>query len=206
MQLVLENIILYGLILFLIVIVAKYYISEKWKKRKQKSRFERGIVMEEKAKTLLQKRGYKVVNSQQQFVHNFEVNGKPFKSDLKVDYIAKKNGKTYIVEVKSGTSAIDIRNRNTRRQLLEYDFVIESDGIVLLDMENQKLQHIQFFSKSERGEVFLIKSILVVSLLAIIIPYWKVKLFIILILGVIWFFHNKVGNIINTILKPGQHV
>lgn len=46
--------------------------------------------------------------------------------------------------MKSGKEAISLNNKNSRRQLLEYDLVIENDGAILLDMENENLKFVQF--------------------------------------------------------------
>tara|TARA_B110000444_G_C18307019_1_gene352224 strand:- start:111 stop:329 length:219 start_codon:yes stop_codon:yes gene_type:complete len=68
-------------------------------------------------------------------------------SKLIPDYLEKKKGETYIVAVKSGSSAISLDNRSTRKQLLEYYFVIENDRIILLNMERRKMQLVKFQSK-----------------------------------------------------------
>ncbi len=57
--------------------------------------------------------------------------------------MARKNGRTYVVEVKSG-SQNKITNRETRRQLLEYFLAYRPYGIILFDMETKKFSEIKF--------------------------------------------------------------
>ncbi|RUA24575.1 MAG: hypothetical protein DSY76_07685 [Bacteroidetes bacterium] len=171
-----QSIILLFVIAVLIILLLKYKYKEYSKIRKQKKRFARGLVLENEARSFLEKKGYKVIAEQPEFYHEYEVDGVSHKSLIKPDYIVSRKGKKYIVEVKSGKSAILISNSATRRQILEYDFVIENDGIFLLDMENKKLQNIQFFTKEVRKDKSVYWILFVVALLGIIAPYWYLKL------------------------------
>jgi hypothetical protein len=102
--------------------------------------------------------------------------------------VVKKKGKTYIVEVKSGTSAIHLKNISTRRQLLEYDFVVENDGMFILDMENENMQLVEFQSKQERKDKVLRNVMMVIALIGIAIPYWELKVLFGFILLTVWKF------------------
>ena len=139
-------IIIIGLLLFITV---KYKIEQFNKKRKQKKRFARGLMLENRARGFLQDKGYSIVGEQEICYHRYTVNNRNFESKIILDYVVQKNGKKYIVEVKSGKSAISVKDKNSRRQLLEYDFVIENDGIFLLDMENRVMNLVKFYSKEE---------------------------------------------------------
>jgi len=162
-----ENIIAVAVIFILLLVILKYKLHEYYRKQKQKKRFERGKSLENKAQKFLQKKGYTILKSQQPYYHKYSVNGNTHTSEIIPDYIVKKNGKTYIVEVKSGKSAISISNSNTRRQLLEYDFAIDNDGIFLLDMENEKMELVKFYSKPQRQNINLLIFAVLLALSAV---------------------------------------
>jgi Holliday junction resolvase-like predicted endonuclease len=185
-----ENIIASVIIFILILIILKYKLSEYFKKRKLKKRFERGKNLENKARKFLQKKGFSILKSQHQFYHKYSVNGKMYSSEIIPDYIVKKNGKIYIVEVKSGRSAIAINNSNTRRQLLEYDFVINCDGIFLLDMENEKMELIKFYSKPQKQNSQLLAIAVLLALSAVFINSFYLKI-VLSAAALIILFRNK---------------
>ncbi len=162
-----ENIIAVAVIFILLLVILKYKLHEYYRKQKQKKRFERGKSLENKAQKFLQKKGYTILKSQQPYYHKYSVSGKIHTSEIIPDYIVKKNGKTYIVEVKSGKSAISISNSNTRRQLLEYDFAINNDGIFLLDMENEKMELVKFYSKHQKQNINLLIFAVLLALSAV---------------------------------------
>ena len=112
------------IVLFIGFVRLKY--RELKKKRQQRQRFKRGNELEVQAKSFIESKGFRILNEQAPFYHNYMVNGESCSSKLIVDYIAEKNKKKYIIEVKSGKSAISLTDKNSRRQLLEYDFVIEN--------------------------------------------------------------------------------
>ena len=194
-----ERIFLITLIAILLITVAKFKFTDFRKRQKQRKRFERGNLLEKQARTFLQEKGYNIVDEQKTYDHNYEVNGESRSSKLIVDYIVEKNGKKYIVEVKSGKSAISLTDKNSRRQLLEYDFVIENDGIVLLDMENRNMQFVKFQSKAEKKDTLVCKVLIIVAGVAILLPFWSVKIIASLILILIWFYPDSSKNIISKV-------
>ncbi|MBK3519801.1 Dna2/Cas4 domain-containing protein [Carboxylicivirga marina] len=168
------------LLLALIIMALAYFIiknkvSKYFKERKVKKRFERGNKLEQQAKNFLKNKGYTIVDYQSTYEHRYMEDGEVQCTEIQPDYIVKKNGKKYVVEVKSGTTAISARNRNTRRQLLEYDYVVENDGVFLLDMENRSLKLIQFKSKAEKRSGKLLKAVIIIALIGIAVPYWPAK-------------------------------
>ena len=184
----LDKIIGLFIIIVLLFFIIRYKLIDFNKRRKQKKRFKRGAVLEEDAKQFLKDKGYKVIDDQSIHYHKFTENGKNIKAQLKVDYVVEKSGKKYLVEVKSGNSAISISNKHTRRQILEYDYVIENDGIFLLDMENREMKLIKFSSKDEKGNFKLIRFLIVFSAIGALIPFWTVKFIILSVLLIIWLY------------------
>ncbi len=180
------------IIITLTFFILKYKLSEYLKERKVKKRFERGNKLELQAKNFLKNKGYTIVDYQSTYEHRYMVDGEVQYADIQPDYIVKKKGKKYIVEVKSGTTATSLRNRSTRRQLLEYDYVVENDGIFLLDMEHRDLKLIQFKSKAGKRSGKLLKTVIVVAIFGIAIPYWQIKVAIGIVLGVLFLLKERI--------------
>ena len=194
---IVERFIFIIIIGILLVIALKYKIEQFNKKRKQKKRFSRGVMLENRARGFLRDKGYSIVSEQEICYHRYMVNGKNFESKIILDYVVQKNNKKYIVEVKSGKSAIHLKDKNTRRQILEYDFVIENDGVFILDMENKNMQLVEFHSKAERKDEALRKFIIVFAIIGIIIPFWELKILIGLILFGIWRYPDKSKRVLS---------
>ena len=186
-----ERIIFISIIAILLFALLKYKYITYQLKRKQKKRFARGIELENEAYSYLQSLGYSIIGMQQIHYHQYEINGKKYDAKLILDYLVEKEGNRYIVEVKSGQSAIYMNNSNTRRQLLEYDYTIESDGIFLLDMENKNMQLINFNSKDEVAIDDYRNLVLILAIMGIIIPFIKIKVLLILLLIAIWKYPKK---------------
>ena len=196
---IIEKTILISIILILLVIIAKYKYVTFRIKQAQKKRFARGHMLENEAFSHLKSLGYSIVDMQQTHYHQYEVNGKKQTSKLILDYLVEKDGKTFIVEVKSGNSAIYINNSNTRRQLLEYDYTINSDGIFLLDMENKNMQLVRFNSKDEIMVDNFRNLVLILAVMGIVIPFFKIKIILILLLFAIWKYPGKSKTILSLI-------
>lgn len=173
-------------IVVLLFIVLRHKVIDYSRQRQARKRFARGNKLELDAKSFLQNKGYTILDYQGTYEHHYLVDGVDHTATIQPDYMVKRKGKTYIVEVKSGTSAISAQNRHTRRQLLEYDYVIENDGVLLLDMENHHLQVIQFRTKAQKHSTTLLKGVIAVALVAIFIPYWPIKIAIGVILAVVF--------------------
>ncbi len=133
---------IFVLFFFLLRLLTKQYLE----KRNIRKRFKRGTKMEKRGRDFLIKQGFKIEHEQYVAHHVFYVDNKKESIGIKPDYIVSKDGKRYIVDVKSGHSAISLKDKATRRQMLEYDHAIPNDGIFLLDMENEQLKHVEFRS------------------------------------------------------------
>lgn len=193
-----ERFVFFAIISFLIVVLVKYKFRDYNKKRKQKKRFARGVYLEDKARYFLKSKGYSIIGEQEIHFHKFKVNDEIVESKLILDYVVEKNSKKYIVEVKSGKSAISLKDKNSRRQLLEYDFVIENDGIFLLDMENKKMQLVEFYSKAESNDASLYKVLLIFVAVGLFMPFWKVKILMGIILILFWKYPSKTKLIVKS--------
>ena len=191
--------VLAAIIVVLLIGFVRLKFRESKKKREQKQRFKRGYELEAQAKSFIESKGFRILKEQAPFYHNYKVNGESRHSKLIVDYIAEKNRKKYIIEVKSGKSAISLTDKNSRRQLLEYDFVIENDGIVLLDMENKNMQFVKFQTKGEKKDMLIFKVLIILAGVGMLLPFWSIRIIFLLIFVLIWFNPNSSKKLISKV-------
>lgn len=111
---------------------------------KTKRRFKRAKKSEVKAVKLLKKYGFEIIDLQKTKNYNLIIDGKFINATVRADMIAKRGNKIYVVEVKSGKKAPSLKNIATRRQLLEYYLVYKPDGLILVDMEREKIHSVDY--------------------------------------------------------------
>jgi hypothetical protein len=117
-----------------------------WRRLKLRRRFARAQRAEDAAAKLLSRRGYRVLDSQPELSWEVRLNGKGFNIDIRADYLVARGRKRYIAEVKTGHTAPSITTSATRRQLLEYLMAYPVDGVILVDMEDESIYHVDFTS------------------------------------------------------------
>ncbi|MFZ5943406.1 MAG: hypothetical protein ACOYVD_04810 [Bacillota bacterium] len=120
-----------------------YFINKKINVWRSRQKYLTAKKAEKDAISFLLKQGYDIIDVQQKQPLEIFIDGKSYQTHVQVDFIVKKNGKRYVVEVKTGqktraTTAL------VRRQLLEYYLVFNPDGILLLDMDKGTLKRIEF--------------------------------------------------------------
>jgi Holliday junction resolvase-like predicted endonuclease len=107
-------------------------------------RFQKGREGETAAIELLKGEGYRVIDAQVTRKAVIYVDDEPREATVRADFLVRKQGRTYVVEVKTGAVASDPAASATRRQLLEYAHVYRCDGLLFADMERGKLHTIRF--------------------------------------------------------------
>ena len=107
-------------------------------------RFARGAQGEEKARVYLLKHGFSITDEQHKLSAHMFVDGEKTDFTVIADYLVKRKGRTGIVEVKTGTRAIDPASRETRRQIFEYFHLFDVDDFYFFDAENERLMTIRF--------------------------------------------------------------
>lgn len=172
-----ENVVWIVVVMCLFLVI----INHKWNHYKKvvlrRKRFSRGEKMEAKAATVLKKKGFEILSSQEVFYHHYKCDGVDKKAQLQVDYVVGKKGKTYLVEVKSGALATQIENKATRRQILEYSVAVASDGVYLLDMEKESLQKVEFKPSNVSAKLSVYYRLLLLLMVcgAAASPSWDAK-------------------------------
>ncbi len=99
---------------------------------------------EKTAEKWLKRNGFQVMEKQQSRPLIIKTGKTSHRYLIRTDFLVKKGGRKYIVEVKSGQKNSSITNRDTRRQLLEYFLAYQSYGIILFDIEHKKFSEIKF--------------------------------------------------------------
>ena len=103
----------------------------------------RGRIGENSGVKLLEKNGYKIIDSQIPLSGELHIDGKPSSFNVRVDFLVERDGSKYLAEVKTGFAAAT-SNPATRRQLLEYTTLVETDNIILVDATLGTVKTIRF--------------------------------------------------------------
>jgi len=70
--------------------------------------------------------------------------GAPLTIDLRADYLVSQGRRRFVAEVKTGRWAPRLETAATRRQLLEYRFAFDVDGVLLVDADADRVSSIEF--------------------------------------------------------------
>jgi hypothetical protein len=99
---------------------------------------------ERRALDLLEANGYEILELQKRVPVCTKLDGKECKTYIAADALVRKRGLLYVAEIKTGSEATRVTHAPTRRQLLEYYFVFQPHGILLVDMEQGKIRTVEF--------------------------------------------------------------
>lgn len=128
-------------------------LARGWRRRRIARRFRRGLAGQAEARSLLERKGYELLAEELEAEGQLLVDGEPRSFMVRIDYLARRRGRLYGVEVKTGERAPDPLSIATRRQLREYQAVLgpEVDGLLLVDMEARELHELRFPEPRRRG-------------------------------------------------------
>lgn len=110
----------------IICLVLFIKISNWLRVKRLRKRFSKSRQAEKEAEKILKKNGYAIIDAQKSKPLLITIGDKVHRYLVRIDYLARKRGRVYVVEVKSGEKIPYITNRETRRQMLEYYFLGES--------------------------------------------------------------------------------
>lgn len=133
-----------GVILGIFFALVVFWLKKAWWKFKLGWRMTKARWGEHDAARFLETNGYHIVETQKRLPIITYLDGEPFENHVRADYIVSRDGRTYLVEVKTGEEAPRVTNAATRRQLLEYFYAYQPDAILLLDMTNRELKEVSF--------------------------------------------------------------
>ncbi|MDY0001085.1 MAG: hypothetical protein RBU30_07315 [Polyangia bacterium] len=116
------------------------YLGRLWANARFASRRRRGRKGELRAPAVLGAAGYRVIEEQPELTSPLEVDGQSKDVTVRADYLVERGGSRYVAEVKTGVKATDPFYSDTRRQLLEYRVLYDVEGVVLVDMEAERVR------------------------------------------------------------------
>lgn len=89
-------------------------------------------------------KGYRIIAEQPELEAIVKVDGESHSIAIRPDFLVKRFGKTWLVEVKTGSKAPNPLEGSTRRQLFEYSAANGGSPILLADMESHTIHRIEF--------------------------------------------------------------
>lgn len=128
----------------LLLVVLRSWLRVALRRRSMQSRFRRARRAETLAERCLERDGFSIVEAQATRRCALRVGGVRRPYVLRADYVVRRDGETYVADVKTGTQAADVSSIATRRQLLEYRCAYDVDGVLLVDMERERVVEIDF--------------------------------------------------------------
>jgi hypothetical protein len=108
------------------------------------ARSRRGRRLEDRAGSLLAAEGFRVLGEQVPGEIGLFIDGERVTSKVHVDFLASRGGLLYAADSKSGDAAANPPHADVRRQLLEYCLTYGCDRALLVDMENRRINEIEF--------------------------------------------------------------
>jgi hypothetical protein len=111
--------------------------------RRARRHVDLGARAEARALSLLRREGFALRGSQVGFSFDVLVDGAAETARGRADFLVEKEGRLYVVEVKTG-GFVRPTEPNTRRQLLEYLLALPVDGVLLVDGEADEIHTIRF--------------------------------------------------------------
>jgi len=120
-------------------------LARGWRgSRRAKRRARRAIAGEGDAAILLRRAGFRIVASQARTLWAPLIDGEPYETELRADYLVEARGELLVAEVKTGDEAPRLATAATRRQLLEYSVAFGVDGVLLVCPERGSIHRIEF--------------------------------------------------------------
>ena len=114
------------------------------RRRKILGRVARAGAGEAEAARHLEALGYEIVGAQVAAEYAVGIDDEQVTACVRADYLVRRGGEVFVVEVKTGAVAPRIETVATRRQLLEYRVAFDVDGVLLLDADAGRLRAITF--------------------------------------------------------------
>lgn len=104
----------------------------------------RAVRGEAEAERLLARAGFLVRERQVALVFPIRCDGREMPIALRADILAERDGRRYVVEVKTGDAAPRLDTAATRRQLLEYLVAYRAHGALLVDADRGAVHEVEF--------------------------------------------------------------
>ena len=97
---------------------------------------------------MLRRAGFRIVARQARTWWSPRIDGEPFETELRADYLVEAEGELFVAEVKTGDEAPRLATAATRRQLLEYHVAFSAAygarGVLLVCPELGRIHRVEF--------------------------------------------------------------
>lgn len=131
---------LFALLLAALVLLALWVFAlSRRGSARSRARVRRAQRGEAAAERLLEELGYTIVERQARGRWTLWLDGEAEEVEVRADLIVERDGLRFVAEVKTGDLATDPLYPPTRRQLLEYWVAFEPDGLLLVDVEAERV-------------------------------------------------------------------
>ena len=114
-----------------------------WRRRRIHSKADHGREMEERAGDMLENHGYQAISQHPEVTYVWTIDGQDKSVTVTPDWLVRKDGLTFLVEVKTGHQA-NPNQAKIRRQLLEYYLFGNADGVVYFDADRNTAKEVRF--------------------------------------------------------------
>ncbi len=98
---------------------------------------------ERTALRLLQRAGYRVLDTQVPGRMRLRVDGRERDFVVRADALVQRRRRRYVAEFKAGWVSSRVEYRQTRRQLIEYALAYDVDGVLLVDAVRDRIVRVQ---------------------------------------------------------------
>jgi hypothetical protein len=109
-----------------------------------RARSVRGQRGEERAASLLEAAGYRVVARQVRRSYVVQAGARELRVALIFDFVVEREGRELVAEVKTGAAGTRLEHADTRRQLLEYQLASGASQVLLVDPERERIVEVCF--------------------------------------------------------------
>ena len=159
-----------------IICLILYIKTSNWLRAKRlRKRFSKSRQAEKEAEKILKKNGYAIIDAQKSKPLLITIGDKIHRYLVRIDYLVRKRGKVYVVEVKSGEKIPYITNRETRRQMLEYYLAYQPSGILLLNMKNKNISEVKFQFESTSRQWIIRISYFIAGIIFTLVLYYLLR-------------------------------
>ena len=159
-----------------VICLILYIRISNWLRAKRlRKRFSKSRQAEKEAEKILKKNGYAIIDAQKSKPLLITIGDKIHRYLVRIDYLVRKRGKVYVVEVKSGEKIPYITNRETRRQMLEYYLAYQPSGIILLNMKNKSISEVKFQFESTSRQWIIRISYFIAGIIFTLVLYYLLR-------------------------------
>ncbi len=133
-----------GVVMALLALIVLAAIRRWWRSWRARRGGRHAHRREAAARAVLQRAGFTVIGEQVRHMWSITCGEKSLPIELRADYLVERGDRRFVADVKTGPRATRITTAATRRQLLEYRVAYDVSGVLLVDMDNERIHEVGF--------------------------------------------------------------